>query len=217
MLGGMLGGRTCFSVVIFGLFLFTRGQLSQQSEAVTSNFLPVVINTWGPPFTNATAQGNVECCPVYVACLGRLSKDPYKPIFIHTALLYYPSYTDNNHEQNEAYNFMHYCVRRRKKLCILISCCLVGCLRGGYSEYVWVLFWVGMYCASQVSKFGPVLEIIYIQNDTLLEIGQFLIPCSRNSVNFNSPFLKSLEYRVVKCDIINFQIIFIKPQNPIIR
>ena len=50
-------GRPCCSVVIFGLFLLTHGQLFHQSEAVNSKFLPVVINTWGPPFTNATAEG----------------------------------------------------------------------------------------------------------------------------------------------------------------
>ena len=46
-----------FSVVIFTLFLFTHGQYLQRSEAANSKFLPVVINTWGPPFTNATAEG----------------------------------------------------------------------------------------------------------------------------------------------------------------
>lgn len=47
----------CLSVVVFVLVFFTYGQLFHQSEAVNSKFLPVVINTWGPPFTNATAEG----------------------------------------------------------------------------------------------------------------------------------------------------------------
>ena len=47
----------CLSVVIFGLVFLTYGQLFYQSEALKSKFLPVVINTWGPPFTNATAEG----------------------------------------------------------------------------------------------------------------------------------------------------------------
>ncbi|XP_078369248.1 N(4)-(Beta-N-acetylglucosaminyl)-L-asparaginase-like isoform X1 [Oculina patagonica] len=46
----------CLSVVVFVLVFFTYGQLFHQSEAVNSKFLPVVINTWGPPFTNATAE-----------------------------------------------------------------------------------------------------------------------------------------------------------------
>jgi len=37
--------------------LFAHGQFLQPSEAANSKFLPVVINTWGPPFTNATAEG----------------------------------------------------------------------------------------------------------------------------------------------------------------
>ena len=55
----MEGRRKCrfFSVVIFTLFLFTHGQFVQHSEAADSKFLPIVINTWGPPFTNATAEG----------------------------------------------------------------------------------------------------------------------------------------------------------------
>ena len=52
--------RKYFSVVIFRLFLFTYGQFVQHSEAADSRFLPVVINTWGPPFTNATAEGKPE-------------------------------------------------------------------------------------------------------------------------------------------------------------
>lgn len=47
----------CFSVVVFVLVFFTYGQLFHQSKAVNSKILPVVINTWGPPFTNATAEG----------------------------------------------------------------------------------------------------------------------------------------------------------------
>lgn len=55
----MGGGRKCcfFSVVIFTLFFLTHGQFLQRGEAANSKFLPVVINTWGPPFTNATAEG----------------------------------------------------------------------------------------------------------------------------------------------------------------
>ena len=30
---------------------------SEETEIVASKVLPVVINTWGPPFTNATAEG----------------------------------------------------------------------------------------------------------------------------------------------------------------
>ena len=53
------GGRKCcfFSVVTFAFFLFSHGQFLQHTEAVNSKFVPVVINTWGPPFTNATAEG----------------------------------------------------------------------------------------------------------------------------------------------------------------
>ena len=58
----MEGRKKCcfFSVLIFTLFLLTHGHFFQHSEAADSRFLPVVINTWGPPFTNATAEGKLK-------------------------------------------------------------------------------------------------------------------------------------------------------------
>lgn len=46
-------------VVLFWMLLRrTQGEdLSEKTKIVASKVLPVVINTWGPPFTNATAEG----------------------------------------------------------------------------------------------------------------------------------------------------------------
>lgn len=53
------GNMARFSVIIlFCVFLLhTYGKLSLQKTDTDSKFLPVVINTWGPPFTNATSEG----------------------------------------------------------------------------------------------------------------------------------------------------------------
>lgn len=45
-------------IILFCVFLLrTYGKLSLQKTDTGSKFLPVVINTWGPPFTNATSEG----------------------------------------------------------------------------------------------------------------------------------------------------------------
>ncbi|CAH3127400.1 unnamed protein product [Porites lobata] len=44
-------------IILFCVFLLhTYGKLSLQKTDTGSKFLPVVINTWGPPFTNATSE-----------------------------------------------------------------------------------------------------------------------------------------------------------------
>ena len=56
----MAGMSGCFSFVVFAMFLcIAHGKLSEQRKTVASKFLPVVINTWGPPFTNATSEGKL--------------------------------------------------------------------------------------------------------------------------------------------------------------
>ena len=47
----------CAVVILSVLFPNVRGELSKQTQDITSKFLPLVINTWGPPFTNATSEG----------------------------------------------------------------------------------------------------------------------------------------------------------------
>ena len=45
-------------VLLWVLFSRIAGdKLSEKTKDVTAKFLPVVINTWGPPFTNATSEG----------------------------------------------------------------------------------------------------------------------------------------------------------------
>ena len=45
-------------IALFSVFLLhAYGKLSLQRTDTGSKFLPMVINTWGPPFTNATSEG----------------------------------------------------------------------------------------------------------------------------------------------------------------
>ena len=64
MLFSNMSAVTCkpagLAVVILCFFWRnSHGEVLLQKSDATSKFLPVVINTWGPPFTNATSEGTL--------------------------------------------------------------------------------------------------------------------------------------------------------------